>query len=141
MKGVPEEIPCAALEHFRANRRKPALRVLCNSAEKTPVRQSNQIKFRQLLRSWQTTGTPKILITSVTKKSRCQVCYSQKRPRLTGNLRSLSCLKVFSKRTLRFTTSRPKITKPATSTLPSMETCCRFSNSLTAKPLRIGEKT
>ena len=104
---------------------------------KTPVRRLKQTNFCRHFSSWQTTATLQIFITILTKFLSFESRSPQRCPCLTGNLRTLSCLKTFCERTSTFTTSRLKMTESTTSILSEKEMLYRQVKKLTAQgPIR-----
>ena len=110
------------------------------SAVRIPLRRSEQTKFFWPFISWQTTTFLQTFIITSTEFPNSQNRSPHRCQRLTGNLRSLSCLKIFSKRASKLTISWLKITESITSILSWGETAYRLSKTLTAKPERIWEK-
>ena len=83
---------------FRKAEKRTALPVNRNSPVRIPLQRSKQTKFCGPFSSWQITT---ILLTSITRSTEfpnCQSHLPQRCPRVTGNLRSWSCLRIYSKR-------------------------------------------
>ena len=69
-----------------------------NSAVKTPLRWLRHTNFCWCFSSWQTTTIVQISKTILTEFPNCRNHLQQRCPHSTGNLKSSSCLKIFSKR-------------------------------------------
>ena len=103
--GVHEEVTYCSPSTFSGKQKKnrstfqPQFR-----RENTPVTiGADQILLAlQHLANWQTTTILQISITILTKFPNCQSDLRQRCPRSTGNLKSSSCLKIFSKRVSKF---------------------------------------
>ena len=100
--GVHEEVTYAPLIHLQESRKRTALPVNHNSAVRILLRRSKEIKMCWPFSSWQTTTILQTLIIISTEFPNCQNRSPQRCQRLTGNLRSLNCLKIFSKRASKF---------------------------------------
>ena len=70
----------------------------------------------------------------------CQSHSPQRWQRLTGNLKSSSCLKIFSKRASKITISWLKMTKSTTSTISWRKRRYRQLKTIMTQPERIWEK-
>ena len=79
-------------------------------------------------------------INGISKFPNCQCRSRQRCPRSTGNLRSSSCLKTFSKRVSKFIISWPKMTGSITSILSWEEMRYKLLKTLMAQPERTWEK-
>ena len=82
----------------QGSRKRTAPPVNRNSAVRTHLRRSKQTKFCWPCNSWQIRTTLRTFIITSTEFPNCQSYLIQRCPHLTGNLRKLSCLKIYSKR-------------------------------------------
>ena len=98
MTGVHEEVTYCSPVRLQESRKRTALPVNRNSAVRIPLRRSKQTKFCWPTNTWQITTILRTFIITSTKFPNCQSHSPQRCPRLTGNLRNLSCLKICSKR-------------------------------------------
>ena len=103
-----------ALVHLQECRKRTTLLVNPNSAVKKALRRSKQTKFRWPFSSWQTTKTLQTFVKTATEVRNYQSHSPHWCPRLTGNPRSLSCLKIFSKRASKYRVSWLKMTQSTT---------------------------
>ena len=127
----------APLWNLQESRKRTVLTVNPNTAVRIPLHPLKQTKFCCPSSSRQTTT---ILQTSVTILTEFWICQSRSRqrcPRSTGNLKSLSCLKIFSGRASKIVISWLKMTESTTSTLSWGEMLYRHLKTLTVKPERI----
>ena len=115
--GVHEEVTHCTLIHLQESRKRTALQVNRSSAVKTLLRRLRQTKFCGPFRSWQTATILRFSITKLTEFSNCQSHLRQRWPRSTGNLKSSSCWKIFSKRASKSIIIRLKRTESNTSIL------------------------
>ena len=97
LTGVHGEVAYSSQVHLQESRKRTAQPVNCNSAVRKPLRRSKQTKFRRPLTSWQTTTILQTFIITSTEFPNFRNHLSQRCPRLTGNRRSMSCLRNFSK--------------------------------------------
>ena len=97
-KKLSQQSLAAPVVHSQESREKTALPVNRNSAVKTPLRPSKQTKIFWPFSSWQRTTNLQISITILTEFPNCQSHSRQRCPRSSENLKSSSCLKIFSKR-------------------------------------------
>ena len=100
--------------HLRESRKRTVLLVNRNSAARIPLRRSRQTKFCWPSNSWQITTILRTFLITSTEFPNCQSHLPQRCPHLTGNLRNLSCLKIFSKRASKYTMSLLKMTESIT---------------------------
>ena len=130
----------APLAHLQVSRKRTALQVNHNSAVKTSLRRLRQTKFCWPFNSWQTTTILQISVTISTEFPYCQSHLRQRCLLSTGNLKSSSCLKIFSKPVSKFIISWLKMTESTTSILSWGEIRYKHLKILMAQPGRIWEK-
>ena len=135
-----KKLPTAPLAHLQESRKRTALQVNLNSAAKTPLKRLRQTKFCWHFSSWQTTIVLQISITILTEFPNCQSHLRQRCQRLTGNLKSSSCLKICSKPVSKFKINWQSRTELTTSILSWGEMHYRHLKTLMAPPERIWEK-
>ena len=78
---------------------------LSSKKVRLPLRRLKQTRFCWPFSSWQTTTLLQVPLTMSTKFPNCQNRSRQQCQRLTGSLKSLNCLKNFSKRVSKFINS------------------------------------
>ena len=101
--GIHEEVTyCSPSTSSGKKRKGTALLVNHKSAVKKLLRRSRQTKICCPFSRWQTTIILRIFIILSTEFPNCQSRSRQRCPHSTGNLRSLSCLKIFPKRASKF---------------------------------------
>ena len=126
--------------HLQESRKIAAIPANRNSAVRIPLRRSKQTKFCWPFSSWQTTT---ILLSSISISKEFPNCQSRSReqfPRSTGNLKSLSGLKIFSRRVSKPIISWLKMTESTISTLSRGDMRYKHLKTLMAQPERIWEK-
>ena len=126
--------------HSQESRKGSALPVNQISAVRIPLGQSKQTKFWSTFSSWQTTTFLRISITISTEFPNYQNHSRQRCPRSTGNLRSLSCLKIFFERASKFKISWLKMTESTTSIPWWGQMRYKQFKTLMAEPERTCEK-
>ena len=109
--------PTAPAVHLQESRKRTSSQVNRNSAVRIPLQRSKQTNFCWPFSSWQVTTILQIFTITSTEFPNCQNRSRQRCLRSTGNLKSLSCLKIYSKRASKFIISWLKMTESITSIL------------------------
>ena len=122
------------------NQKRTVLQVKRKSTVKTPLRRLRQTKFCWRFSSWQTTTILQISIKKLTEFPNCQSHSRHRCPHSTGNLKSSSCLKIFSERVSNIIISWLKRTESITSILSWREMHYKHLKTLMALPERSWEK-
>ena len=117
MTGVPEEVTYCSPCTSSGKRKRTVLPVNRNSTARTPLRRARQAKFCWPSNSWQMTTILQTFIITSTEFPNCQSHLPQRCPHLTGNLRNLICLKIYSKRASKYILSLLRMTESITSIL------------------------
>ena len=93
-----EEIPYCSTSTSSGHKRRRAPQISHNSAVRTPLRHSRQARFCWPFNNWQRTVIQPISTITSTESRNCRNPSQRQCPRLTGNQKSLNCLKIYSKR-------------------------------------------
>ena len=101
----------APLVLHQGNKRRRAPRVSYNSAVRTPLQHLRQTIFCWSFNNWHRTVTQPISTISSAESRYCRNPSQRQCPRLMGNQKNLNCLKIYSQRVWKSTTSRPKKTR------------------------------
>ena len=102
---VQEEIPCCSSGISPGKQKKAHPQVSHNFAVRTLLRQLKQTRFCWPFSNWRRTVIRPISTTTSQESQNCLSPSRQQCPPLTGNQRSLNCLKIYSKRVLKSTIS------------------------------------